>query len=231
MIKIEPKSILEEFHDYITAKAYPCVAARAAMSREHIACMVADHMACPKDDRHILHFLYHFVDGFRRATTAFHSAAIIFKGPEMHSEEIFDTFLWQRLQSLAQLDAENFVHDKRVNDDPLSPDFSFSLAEEAFFIIGLHAASSRLSRQFKYPTLVFNPHAQFEQLRKTGRYENMKNIVRQRDIVYSGSINPMLADFGKSSEVYQYSGRQYDREWQCPLKVNHAELKHHSSQK
>lgn len=231
MAEIEPKSIIKEFQDYINDKAYPCVAARAAMAREHIPCMVANYMACPKDDRNILQFLYHFVDDFRSATTTFHSAAIIFKGPELHSEEIFDSLLWQRLQSLARLDAENCVYDNRVNADPSSSDFSFSLGGEAFFIIGLHPASSRLSRQFKYPTLVFNPHAQFEQLRKTDRYENMKHIIRQRDIAYSGTINPMLADFGQSSEVYQYSGRQYDSEWQCPLKINHAEIKHHSAPK
>lgn len=39
-------------------------------------------------------------------------------------------------------------------------------------------------------------------------------------MAYSGSINPMLEDFGTSSEVYQYSGRKYDAEWRCPLKFN-----------
>jgi FPC/CPF motif-containing protein YcgG len=77
--------------------------------------------------------------------------------------------------------------------------------------------------------MVFNPHAQFEELRKTNRYEKMKNIVRQRDILYSGSVNPMLADFGEASEVYQYSGRQYDGQWSCPLKVTHAESKNNST--
>ena len=53
---------------------------------------------------------------------------------------------------------------------------------------------------------------------KTGaRYEKMKTIVRKRDIVYSGSVNPMLTDFGEASEVYQYSGRKYDSDWKCPL--------------
>lgn len=231
MTNMEQEDIIREFKDFINDKSYPCVAARAAIVREQIPCMVAGHMACPADDRNILRFLYDFADCFRKATTAFHSAAIIFKEPKIFSEAIFDDLLWQRLQSLTLLDAEHFDYDKRVSPDPSSPDFSFSLGEEAFFIIGLHPASSRRSRQFKYPTLVFNPHLQFENLRSTDQYANMKNIVRKRDLRYSGSINPMLADFGQSSEVYQYSGRQYDEQWKCPLKIKHAGSKHHSTSK
>ncbi len=50
----------------------------------------------------------------------------------------------------------------------------------------------------------------------------MKNAIRKRDVAFSGSVNPMLEDFGKTSEVYQYSGRNYDSNWQCPLKITHA---------
>lgn len=225
----ETEGIIQEFQQSINAETYPCVAARAAISREHIPCLVVDHMGCPKDDQMILQFLYQFVDDFRKAITLLHSAAIIFKGPEKTTEETFDALLWQRLQALSALDAANFQYDRRVNSDPSHANFSFSLGEEAFFIIGLHPASTRRARQFRYPAMVFNPHAQFEELRQANRYEKMKNIVRQRDILYSGSVNPMLADFGEASEVYQYSGRKYDDQWTCPLKVTHAESKNNSS--
>ena len=46
------------------------------------------------------------------------------------------------------LDAENYNYDDRVEADPSSAKFSFSIKEEAFYIIGLHAASSRQARQF-----------------------------------------------------------------------------------
>jgi FPC/CPF motif-containing protein YcgG len=94
-------------------------------------------------------------------------------------------------------------------------------------VIGLHPASSRPARQFAYPALIFNPHAEFEKLRTTQSYEKMKHIVRGKDMMYSGSINPMLTDFGTASDVYQYSGKQYDTDWQCPLKTNHARPQHH----
>jgi FPC/CPF motif-containing protein YcgG len=221
--------IINEYLAYLKAKQFPCIGAKATLAREQIKCLAADNMACPKDDNAILKFLYAFTDDYRRANNFYHSAAIIFKGPVLLEEKMFDELLWQRLQALANLDAENYGYDKRVDSNPSSVNFSFSLKEEAFYIIGLHAASTRRARQFRYPTLVFNPHAQFEYLRQTKKYEPMKNIIRKRDVAYSGSVNPMVEDFGKSSEVYQYSGQQYDDSWQCPLKINHAAIKHNPS--
>lgn len=215
------EAIIQEYNDYINTKEFPCIAAKAAQARQQIKCMVADHLACPKDDDDILKFLYAFVEDYRNSKEFYHSAAVIFKYSVDMNEEVFDNLLWQRLQSLSNLDAQNVTYDNRVNNDPNSPQFSFSINQEAFYIIGLHAKSSRQSRQFKYATLVFNPHDQFEKLRETTKYDKMKHVVRKRDIALSGSINPMLKDFGNVSEVYQYSGREYDENWKCPLQINH----------
>lgn len=216
---MEPASMIDELLTFLSNKDFPCIGAKAGLAKGQLKCMVTDHMACPKNDRSILEFLYDFIHGFRISNELFHSAAIIFRQPENINEDMFDKLLWQRLQALADLDTKNYGYDRRVNSNPASSFFSFSLKEEAFFIIGMHPASSRAARRFKYPVLVFNPHAQFEKLRKMNRYENLKNIIRKRDVAYSGSVNPMLEDFGKSSEVYQYSGRRYDNDWQCPFKT------------
>ena len=231
MISTKSAAVVQEFHHFINDELYPCVAARAAMAQENVPCYVAGHMACPHDDAGILQFVYDFIERFRKSKPGFKSAAIIFKSPEDTTPESFDHLLWQRLQALSDLDAQKFRYDPRVNPRPSSSDFSFSLGEEAFFIIGLHPGSTRASRRFKYPAMVFNPHVQFEELRKLNRYEKLKNIVRQRDVRYSGSVNPMLADFGEASEAYQYSGRQYDGNWTCPLKPTHGESNDHSSEK
>jgi uncharacterized protein len=209
--------IIKEYSEFLNKKAFPCVAAKAALSRNHIQCLVAVHMACPADDHSILQFLYSFVDRYRSSAEAFHSAAVIFKEPVGINETLFDTLLWQRLKALSSLDKQNYTHDPRVDSDPNSSHYSFSLKEEAFFILGLHPGSSRRSRQFRYPAIIFNPHAEFEKLRNSNRYTKMKRVVRKRDVEYSGSINPMLADFGEASEVYQYSGVYYAADWVCPL--------------
>ena len=223
--------IIRNFYKFIGQDSYPCVAARAAMTRKQIPCFVVEHMNCPAEDRRILSFLYDFIADFRRARTSLHSAAVIWRHPQQLSEKEFDELMWRRLQALSDLDAARFRYDERVAYDPMDPNFSYSLAEEAFFIIGLHPASSRRSRQFDHPALVFNPHIQFNQLRQRNQYDKLKKIVRKRDTQYSGSVNPMLSDFGQAPEVYQYSGRQYDNSWTCPLKTMHEKPENNSSEK
>jgi uncharacterized protein len=225
----ENECIKQEYLSYINSKGFACIGAKAALAKEQIHCFVADNIACPKDDGDILKFLYTFIDAYRNSNELYHSAAVIFKGPGFINDEQFDKLMWQRLQALSDFDAANYSYDRRVDADPSSSNFSFSLKEESLFIIGLHPASSRPLRRFNYPALIFNPHVQFEQLRQSGKYEKMKHVVRKRDIAFSGSINSMLEDFGHASEVFQYSGRKYDNTWQCPLKINHGATEHNTS--
>jgi FPC/CPF motif-containing protein YcgG len=209
--------IINQYWNFLNQKGFPCVAAKAALARGHIKSIVIGHMACPVHDSQILNFMYNFVDNYRSAGNSYHSAAVIFKEP-LHVDEVgFDQLLWQRLKGLSALDKVRYTHDPRVDADPSSPRYSFSLKEEAFFIVGIHPASERKSRRFKYPALIFNPHAEFEKLRRLKRYDKMKEVVRKRDVFYSGSVNPMLDDFGNSSEVNQYSGMRHDSNWTCPL--------------
>src|SRR5450432_1592254 len=138
MTAIEPTSMINEYLSFLNDKAFPCVGAKAALARGQIKCMIAGHMACPKDDGAILQFLYDFVDSYRATNGLFHSAAILFTGPSLTGPEgadegLFEAWLWQRLQALADLDAREHAFDPRVHSDPSAADFSFSLKEEAFF--------------------------------------------------------------------------------------------------
>jgi uncharacterized protein len=85
------------------------------------------------------------------------------------------------------------------------------------FVIGMHPKASRLARTARYPTMVFNLHEQFERLRARGKFETMKQIIRAREMAFQGSINPMLKNFGESSEASQYSGRPVSGNWPCPF--------------
>ena len=232
MSNTEPKEI-RELYTFIEEKGYPCIGAKASVALDQMKGLVVPHMACPAHDHLILNFLYSFVDSYRADTAhsylTYYSAAVVFQQPVLMQETMFDTLLWQRLQALANLDAEHYAYDTRVEADPDSPNFSFSLKEEAFLIIGLHPGASREARRFKYPALIFNLHEQFDKLRKLNRYETMKKTIRRRDKELSGASNPMLSDFGSSSEVYQYSGRRYDKDWRCPLTINHGKPQHHST--
>ena len=107
--------------------------------------------------------------------------------------------------------------DAAVSDDPEDPQFSFSHAGCALFVVGLHPNSSRMARRFRWPTLVFNPRAQFERLRSEGKFERLRGLVRDREIALQGTLNPNLADFGERSEARQYSGRATEADWKCPF--------------
>ncbi len=192
---LETDRIIEEYKEFIANKDFACVAAKAALARQQIHGMVAGHMACPKDDRAILNFLYQFVDTYRNSAEMYHSAVVIFEPMHVANEQMFDNLLWQRLQALSRLDAQTHGYDPRVDADPASPNFSFSLKEEAFFIIGLHPGSSRMARQFEYPALVFNPHQQFQQLKETQKYQSLKKVVRKRDVGVIGVYKPYARRF------------------------------------
>ncbi|MEP6673896.1 MAG: guanitoxin biosynthesis heme-dependent pre-guanitoxin N-hydroxylase GntA [Ferruginibacter sp.] len=209
--------ITEEFISFLSNRDFPCVAAKDALAKNNLRIIIADHMACPKDDNAILQFIYSFTENYRQNSKGFFSAVVIFKTPAELDELLFENLMAIRLRGLKNIDAKNYQHDPRVSADPLSADYSFSLMEEAFFIVGMHPQSSRPARRFKYPALVFNPHAQFQELKNNNRYEKLKTIVRRRDLAFSGSVNPMLTDFGTASEIFQYSGRNYDLAEKCPF--------------
>jgi len=142
----------------------------------------------------------------------------VFREHEPLDELAFERRLWSQLQRLHDLDARYHPWDARVSDDPESAKFSFSVAGDAFFVIGMHPGASRTARRFAWPTLVFNAHEQFENLRADGRFEPLQSRIRDREVLLDGRINPNLADYGYHSEARQYSGRPTEPTWTCPFR-------------
>jgi hypothetical protein len=114
-------------------------------------------------------------------------------------------------------DSDTEPWDSRVSNNPENSNFSFSIGGRAFYVVGMHPKSSRMARRAPYPTLVFNLHWQFEKLREMGAYHKVRDKIRERDTDLQGSINPVLEDFGESSEARQYSGRKVESAWKCPF--------------
>ena len=147
----------------------------------------------------------------------FSSFVVVFRGPLDLTEREFETCLWLQLRQLHEADRSDW--DTGVSPDPNDPHFSFSFAGQAFYVIGMHAHSSREARRFPWPTLVFNPHEQFERLRTEKKWKRMQQLIRGREFALQGTINPMLSDFGEQSEARQYSGRVVEEDWQAPFSV------------
>lgn len=208
------------FRAFIGSKPFPCVGAKSAVAKERMKFLVARDITSGWDDMRIYPALLAFIARYRRDPTLFQSFVVVFEGPDNLSEEAFEEHLWVRVQSLSDKDSWlGQPLDKRVHGDPDNPHFSLSFGGEAFFIVGLHPRASRPARRFSSPALVFNLHAQFEQLREEGRYETLRNSILKRDEALAGSTNPMLARHGEASEARQYSGRAVDESWKCPFQA------------
>ncbi|MBK5187214.1 MAG: YqcI/YcgG family protein [Gemmatimonadaceae bacterium] len=141
----------------------------------------------------------------------------VFPDRAPRTELAFEARLWAQLQRLHEHDDPDAGWDPAVSDDADDPMFSFSFGGHAYFVVGLHANSSRISRRFRWPALVFNPHSQFGRLRGEGRFARIQQAIREREIAVQGSLNPNLADFGERSEARQYSGRAVEEQWRCPF--------------
>jgi uncharacterized protein len=215
-------ALIERFESHIRARDFPCVGAKSALAKQQMQFFVAGDIRCPRDDLALYEAIRDFAQSFKQAPEPFQTFVVLFDMGETLSEEAFETALWKRLEALEGIDAmRGQPYDPRVSSDPADATFSLSFGGEAFFVVGLHPGASRASRRFEVPALVFNAHDQFEILRKDGRYDTMRETILKRDAAYSGSVNPMVARHGEISEARQYSGRQVDESWRCPMRQMH----------
>ncbi|MBV9772432.1 MAG: YqcI/YcgG family protein [Gemmatimonadetes bacterium] len=206
--------IRDDFHSFVLAPDFSCLGARAALRHDAYRFGAYGGMGSPAATAALARDLADFGRGAGDADFATFVAAFV--DPAPGGEVEFEARLWEQLRRLHDADPAP-GGDPSVSDDPEDAHFSFSFAGTAFFVVGLHPDSSRLARRFGWPTLVFNPHAQFERLRADGRYGRLRQAIREREVALQGSLNPNLGDFGEASEARQYSGRATDDSWRCPF--------------
>lgn len=208
-------AISRDFKDFIIAENHPCIMANTVFQMNNYQLNIYEKLGSRKTAKTLINDLKDYIDNYDFESKSFESFIAVFPEAEVVSEIEFENLLWRQLQFLHEVD--NFEWDTTVSDDPENPNFSFSIAGKAFYVVGLHPHTSRKSRSAPYPTLVFNLHAQFEKLREMGVYQKVRDKIRERDIELQGSINPVLKDFGAQSEARQYSGRKVGENWKCPF--------------
>ena len=207
----------DQLREQIFGEYYPCVGAHSAFSRKGYRFGLFPELASDSAVRAVCHDLYEFCHEFPIIDDHLITFIAMFRGPAIESEQHFEDLLWSQLQAMHAIDSDFFAWDKSVVSDPKNNHFSFSIGGRGMYVIGMHPKASRLARTVRYPTLVFNLHEQFERLRARGKFETMKQIIRAREMASQGSINPMLKNFGESSEASQYSGRAVSENWSCPF--------------
>ena len=205
------------FRAFVSDPRFPCLGGASVGRRRAYRLHVYGALGSVRSAGPLARDLAAFVHQTRAEGSIVRAFIAVFPERPPASETMFEHRLWTQLQLLHDRDDPTAPWDPAVRADPDDPRFAFSFAGCAFFIVGLHRRSSRLSRRFRWPTLVFNPHEQFEQLRAEGRYARYQALIRERDIALQGTINPALADFGERSAAGQYSGRATEPEWRCPF--------------
>lgn len=203
--------------DFIMKDSFPCIMAKAVLKKGFVKYLEVDNLSDQLVMKNIISEQYAFIDQYRTNSKKLSSFILKIRDPRYLDFEVFQSEFWRFLKKLRTEDRKLYPHDHRVASDPMDKDFSFSLKEEAFFILTLHPKSPRFARRFRSPLIVFNPHQQFEALRIKGVFKKVRDTIRKRDFKLQGSINPMLSDYGESSEVFQYMGIQYPLNTPSPL--------------
>jgi FPC/CPF motif-containing protein YcgG len=217
-----PLTILvhDAFKGLALNERFSCVAGRAAIRRNAYRFGLYERLGSAGSAADLACDLTRFVEEPDLRDQPLTTFVASFVDPVPADEAEFERLLWATLQHLTDADAAPWSAD--AQPEPDDPAFSFSFNGIGFFIVGLHARSSRFARRFAWSTLVFNPHAQFDRLRQEGRYNRLRDVIRARDVGLQGTPNPMLRDFGEESEARQYSGREVGEAWKCPFHARRA---------
>ena len=215
-----PEEVAEAVESMVLHPDYPCLGARSVFNRDRATVVVLEQLASADSTQALLGALTDFGRETDR-TAGFASLVAVFRAAQIADEAEFERLLWRQLELLHEADSQPW--DPQVSDDPDNPHFAFSVGGTAFFVVGLHPRSSRIARRTPLPTLVFNLHEQFEELRASDRFERMRDTIRRRDAELQGSLNPMVADHGRSSEARQYSGRSVPDDWEAPASFDDEE--------
>ncbi|ARN76899.1 hypothetical protein BST97_02155 [Nonlabens spongiae] len=193
---------------------HPCVMAQSVFADESVQIHSYGKMDDNVTVNKLSDDLKMYVDKQDPDSKDFESFIAVFRKDKFLNEIHFEEALWKMLYNLRELDKSPW--DPKTSSDTSSNNFSFSLHGTSFYVVGMHPMSSRFARKSPYTMVVFNLHDQFDKLREMNRYKRVRDLIRRRDKHFQGNINPMLEDFGSSSEARQYSGRAVDQDWKCP---------------
>lgn len=212
--------IVENLRTWILNDQYPCIGAQTAVNAKTISFGFFNNMNAESTPENLCDGLYQYIEDMKERPGSFLTYIAVFEEDRFSNEENFENALWELLHRMHCVDKLQYDWNENVSNHTENSQFSFSIGGEAFFLVGMHPKSSRKARKFNYPAIAFNLHSQFEYLREKGRYDRIQKVVRQRELNYQGTINPMLADYGEGLEAPQYSGRKVGKNWKCPYAFN-----------
>ncbi|MBC7742263.1 MAG: YqcI/YcgG family protein [Bdellovibrionaceae bacterium] len=216
-MKALKNEIVLKINNLLTQKNYPCVAALKSFYSNDYELGVYEGFGTTTSSLSLANDLVKFAERYDETQSLFYSFFAVFPEAKDMSDQEFETSLWQELSGLALCPEFSPTWDPHFSSNPADKNFCFSLNGRAYFVVGLHKNSVRLSRQFEYPTLIFNLYEQFRQLEKSEQFQPMVALNRKRDEKFQGVPNPMVVAHGNDWEAIQFSGRENSDDWKCPF--------------
>lgn len=198
-------------------KSYPCIAAVQAMYRNELIFDTYEGFGTGLHSRRLAENLIQFKKTQASKQIPYLTYMALFPNDTSKCEQTFEENMWKELSAMWDHPSVAGSWDPNFSESPEDQNFCFSLDGSAFFVVGLHSQSSRLSRRLPFNALIFNLYSQFTALMEKGTYEEMVRINRQRDEKFQGSVNPMAEKYNDIWEAIQFSGKENGPQWRCPF--------------
>lgn len=150
--------MVRRFRDRVNTQILPGLILPTTVSRTHIKYFVANQMSSSVQDEDILSFLYSFIDDYKRSRNEFHGAVVLFRGPDIVHEQLFQELFQKRLFALTLLDAGNHIDGPVLTTQIHTNGLLINLKEERIYVNGFHVLNRRKWMRFPFPALFFNTH-------------------------------------------------------------------------
>ena len=144
------------FRKFVFDPEFSCLGGKAATNEKTYRFGTFEEMGTKAATRELSYQLFDFARSGKKKAKLSSSFVAIFRRPLDVTEGEFEVCLWLQLRRLHLVDPSEW--DSTVNTDPENPHRAFSFGGRGFYVLGMHANSSRAARRFRWPTLVFNPH-------------------------------------------------------------------------
>jgi uncharacterized protein len=197
--------------ELVCSRDYPCVGAKSAFNRHSYEIGVYAALGEEGSTEGLCHDLFDFLKGTptamsERCPPTFTTFVSIFLQRNSWNSTDYHKRFWTQLQLIHDLDQRYHEWDPNISDDINSPQFGFSFAGTAFFVIGMSPVAERKARLFNYDAVIWNLHSTFSKLRSDGHFRLIRDCIRSRLSAQGDEPLSGLYDHGEASAALQYSG-------------------------
>lgn len=191
-------------------RSFVCLGAQRAVRTKNVGILSLDTMSAESAEALVINMNewiqeVNYAQSFSERNFKFASFVAVFSKESFGTEDEAEAKLWSFLSQVHIFDAVHNTWDENFSKNVYDTSFAFSIAGHGHFVPLLHPKASSLVRRTQVPTLVFNPHCMFQQMKKLEFFDSMRNTIRAREYQAQSWINPKLSNAGECFEAPQYA--------------------------